>query len=165
MIALQESLKPIIRRLEQTASIKDFSSSKGMLEEKVEKAIAELATMEVRDRKGLNKQLQTKIWGYAVSSTDIEVSAISVLKVGFKLDDFFEIKLDEGRKRIYVNLPAPKVLSHEVYPKIDKLEVGWMRELSNEDFNKNFNVLRQEFRRDAIAVSYTHLTLPTILLV
>ncbi|MFK7771243.1 MAG: DUF4230 domain-containing protein [Saprospiraceae bacterium] len=150
MIALSESLKPMIRRLEQKAAIKDFSSSKGMLEEKVEKAIAELATMEVRDRKGLNKQLQTKIWGYAVSSTDIEVSAISVLKVGFKLDKFFEIKLDEGRKRIYANLPAPQILSHEVYPKIDKLDVGWMRELSNEDFNKNFNVLRQEFRRDAI---------------
>lgn len=150
MIALQESLKPMIRRLEQKSAIKDFSSSKGMLEEKVEKAIAELATMEVRDRKGLNKQLQTKIWGYAVSSTDIEVSAISVLKVGFKLDNYFEIKLDEGRKRIYANLPAPQILSHEVYPKIDKLDVGWMRELSNEDFNKNFNVLRQEFRRDAV---------------
>ena len=150
MIALQESLKPMIRRLEQKAAIKDFSSSKGMLEEKIEKAIAELATMEVRDRKGLNKQLQTKIWGYSISSTDIEVSAISVLKVGFKLDNFFEIKLDEGRKRVYVSLPAPQILSHEVYPKIDKLDVGWMRELSNEDFNKNFNVLRQEFRRDAI---------------
>jgi hypothetical protein len=150
MIALQESLKPMIRRLEQKATIKDFSSSKGMLEEKIEKAIAELATMEIRDRKGLNKQLQTKIWGYSISSTDIEVSAISVLKIGFRLDKFFEIKLDEGRKRVYVSLPAPQVLSHEVYPKIDKLDVGWMRELSNEDFNKNFNVLRQEFRRDAI---------------
>lgn len=150
MIALQESLKPMIRRLEQKAAIKDFSSSKGMLEEKIEKAIAELATMEVRDRKGLNKQLQTKIWGYSISSTDIEVSAISVLKIGFKLDNFFEIKLDEGRKRVYVSLPSPQILSHEVYPKIDKLEVGWMRELSNEDFNKNFNILRQEFRRDAI---------------
>ncbi len=150
MIALQESLKPMIRRLEQKAAIKDFSSSKGMLEEKVEKAIAELATMEVRDRKGLNKQLQTKIWGYSISSTDIEVSAISVLKVGFKLDNFFKIQLDEGRKRVYVSLPAPQILSHEVYPKIDKLDVGWMRELSNEDFNKNFNVLRTEFRRDAI---------------
>ncbi len=58
--------------------------------------------------------------------------------------------MDEERKRIYVNLPAPQVLSHEVYPKIDKLDVGWMRELSSEDFNKNFNVLRLEFRRDAI---------------
>jgi len=150
MIALQESLKPMIRRLEQKAAIKDFSSSKGMLEEKVEKTIAELATMEVRDRKGLNKQLQTKIWGYAVSSTEVEVSAISSLKVGFKLDKYFEIKLDEGRKRVYVNMPAPQILSHEVYPKIDKLDVGWMRELSNEDFNANFNVLRQEFRRDAV---------------
>jgi len=150
MIALQESLEPTIRRLEQKAAIKDFSSSKGMLEEKIEKTIAELATMEVRDRKGLNKELQTKIWGYTVSSTDIEVSAISVLKIGFKLDKFFEISLDEGRKRIYVNMPAPQILSHEVYPRIDKLDVGWMRELSNEDFNKNFNVLRTEFRRDAI---------------
>ena len=150
MIAMKESLNPMIRRLEERAAIHDFSSSKGMMEEKVERTIAELATMEIRDRKGLNKQLQTKIWGYAVSSTDIEVSAISILKVGFKLDEYFDISLDEGRKRVTVTLPSPVILSHEVYPKIDKLDVGWMRELSNEDFNKNFNVLRKEFRRDAI---------------
>ena len=150
MIALRESVRPMIKRLEQKAAIMDFSQSKGMMEEKVEKAIAELATMEVRDRKGLNKQLQTKIWGYAVSSTDIEVSAISVLKVGFKIDKFFEINLDQGRKRVIVSLPDPEILSHEVYPKVDKLDVGWLREVSNEDFNKNFNVLRREFRRDAI---------------
>ena len=150
MIAMRESVAPMIRRLEEKAAIKDFSSSKGMMEEKVEKAIAELATMEVRDRKGLNKQLQTKVWGFEVSSTDIEVSAISVLKVGFKLKQYFDISMDSGRKRVIVTLPDPTILSHEVYPKIDKLEVGWMRELSGDDFNKNFNVLRREFRRDAI---------------
>ncbi len=150
MIAMRESVAPLIRRLEQKAAIMDFSASKGMMEKKVETAIAELATMEVRDRKGLNKQLQTKVWGFEVSSTDIEVSAISVLKVGFKLKQYFDISMDSGRKRVTVTLPNPTILSHEVYPKIDKLEVGWMRELSNEDFNKNFNVLRSEFRRDAI---------------
>jgi len=150
MIAMQESLKPLIRRLEQKAAIKDFSASKGLMEKKVEKAIAEIGTMEVRDRKGLSKQLQTKIWGYAVSSTDIEVSAISILKVGFKLDRYFDISVDSGRKRVTVTLPEPEILSHEVYPKIDALDVGWMRELSSEDFNKNFNVLRREFRRDAL---------------
>ncbi|MEM6964949.1 MAG: DUF4230 domain-containing protein [Bacteroidota bacterium] len=150
MIAMRESLAPMINRLEQKAAILDFSSSQGMMEEKVEKAIAELATMEVRDRKGLNKQLQTKIWGYAVSSTDIEVSAISVLKVGFKIDKYFDISLDSGRKRVTVTLPDPQILSHEVYPKVDKLDVGWMREVSNDDFNKNFNILRREFKRDAL---------------
>ena len=150
MIAMRESVRPLIQRLEQKAAILDFSASKGMMEEKVENAIAELATMEVRDRKGLNKQLQTKVWGFEVSSTDIEVSAISVLKVGFKLKQYFDISMDSGRKRVTVTLPDPTILSHEVYPKIDKLDVGWMRELSNEDFNKNFNVLRREFRRDAI---------------
>lgn len=150
MIAMKESLAPMIKRLEAKASIMDFSASKGMMEEKVEKAIAELATMEVRDRKGLNKQLQTKIWGYAVSSTDIEVSAISILKVGFKIDQYFDINIDQGRKRVTVTLPDPMILSHEVYPKVDKLDVGWMREISNDDFNKNFNVLRREFRRDAV---------------
>ena len=149
-IALTEGLRPMIRRLQDKAAIMDFSMSQGMMEEKVEKAIAELATMEVRDRKGINKQLQTKIWGYAVSSTDIEVSAISVLKVGFKLDKYFDIKLDSGRKRVNVTLPKPVVLSHEVFPRVDKLEVGWMRELDKSDLNKNINVLRREFRRDAI---------------
>lgn len=150
MIAMKESLRPMIQRLEERAAIMDFSQSKDMMKEKVEKTIAELATMEIRDRKGLNKTLQTKIWGYSVSSTDIEISAISVLKVGFKIDQYFNISLDQGRKRVVVTMPEPTILSHEVYPKIDKLEVGWMRELSNEDFNKNFNVLRREFRRDAI---------------
>jgi len=149
-IALTEGLRPMIRRLQDKAAIIDFSRSQDMMEEKVEKAIAELATMEVRDRKGINKQLQTKIWGYAVSSTDIEVSAISVLKVGFKLDKYFDIKLDAGRKRVNVTLPKPTVLSHEVFPRVDKLEVGWMRELDKADLNKNINVLRREFRRDAI---------------
>ena len=149
-IALTEGLRPMIRRLQDKAAIMDFSASQDMMEEKVERAIAELATMEIRDRKGINKQLQTKIWGYAVSSTDIEVSAISVLKVGFKLDQYFDIKLDAGRKRVNVTLPKPIILSHEVYPRVDKLEVGWMRELDKNDLNKNINVLRREFRRDAM---------------
>ena len=50
-----------------------------------------------------------------------------------------------------ITLPEPQILSHEVYPKVDKLDVGWMRELQDEDFNKNFNLLRQEFRRDALS--------------
>ena len=43
------------------------------------------------------------------------------------------------------------VLSHEVYPKVDKLDVGWLREVQNADFNQNFNILREEFRRGAIS--------------
>ena len=149
-IATAEALKPMLKRLRKTAEIRDFSASKGMLKEKVESAITELATMEVRDKKGINKQLQTKIWGYPVSSTDIEISAISILKVGFKLDDFFKISVRPKSKKVIVSLPEPKILSHEVYPKIEKLDVGWMRELEKADFNKNFNVLRKAFREEAI---------------
>ena len=140
----------MIKRLSERAAIEDFSRAKGLLEEKVEKAISELATMEVRDRKGLNKQLQTKVWGINVSSTDIEVSAISILKVGFKLDQYFNIALNSKYKTVTVTLPEPQILSHEVYPKVDKLEVGWMREIQDEDFNRNFNLLRKEFRTDAL---------------
>lgn len=149
LIATTEAMRPMMARLQDKAAVMDFSRSKGLMEEKVEKVIAELATMEVRDKKGINKQLQTKIWGYAVSSTDIEVSAISVLKVGFKLNKYFDLKVDPKRKRVVVTLPDPEILSHEVYPKVDKLDVGWMRELDNKDLNKNFNVLRREFRNDA----------------
>ena len=149
-IATAEALKPMLKRLRKTAEIRDFSASKGMLKEKVESAITELATMEVRDKKGINKQLQTKIWGYPVSSTDIEISAISILKVGFKLNDFFKISVRPKSKKVIVSLPEPKILSHEVYPKIEKLDVGWMRELEKADFNKNFNVLRKAFREEAI---------------
>ena len=139
----------MISRMKERAAIDDFSSSKGMMEEKIEKAVAELATMEVRDRKGLSKQLQTKVFGFAVSSTDMEVSAISMMKVGFKLDRYFDVSLNEKRKQVIVTLPEPEILSHEVYPKFDKLDVGWMREIAESDFNKNFNLLRREFRKTA----------------
>lgn len=148
-IAMTEALRPMLKRLQDKAAIIDFSRSKGMMEERVEKVIAELATMEVRDKKGLTKQLQTKVWGYAVSSSDIDVSAISILKVGFKLDQYFNIDVNEKRKTVEINLPEPTILSHEVYPKIDKLDIGWLREVKNLDINDNFNILRGEFRRDA----------------
>jgi len=149
-IAMQEGLAPMIKRLEERAAIDDFAKAKGLLEEKVEMAISELATMEIKDRKGLSKSLKTKVWGMDVSSTDIEVSAMSILKVGFKLDNFFDISLNDKTKIVTVTLPEPQILSHEVYPKVDKLDVGWMRELQDDDFNRNFNLLRQEFRRDAL---------------
>ena len=150
-IAMTEGLRPLIKRLQQTAAIQDFSKSKGMMEEKVESVISELATMEVRDKKGLNKQLQTKIWGMAVSSTNIEVSAISIMKIGFKLDKYFDIRVSSKTKTVWVTLAEPTILSHEVYPKVDKLDIGWLREIENNDLNKNFNILRGEFRREALA--------------
>lgn len=150
LIATTEALRPMMQRLADKAAIDDFGRSKGLLEERVETIISELATMEIKDKKGLNKQLKTKVMGYSVSSTDIEVSAISTLKVGFKLDRYFSIKVSPERKAVVVILPEPEILSHEVYPKIDKLDVGWLREVSNLDLNKNFNLLRKEFRRDAL---------------
>ncbi len=148
-IAMTEALRPVVSRLQERAAIDDFAKSKGLLEEKVEKMVAELATVEIRDKKGLSKQMQTKIWGVAVSSTDVEISAISILKAGFDLDKYFKIDLNNKNKVLKITMAEPTILSHEVYPKVDKLEIGWMRELNNEDFNKNFNILRSEFRREA----------------
>lgn len=149
-VAMQEALTPMLKRLEERAAIQDFSRSRGLLQEKVEKAIAELATMEVRDKKGLNKQLQTRVLGFAVSSSDIEVSAISILKVGFRLNEYFDISLNPKQGIVTITLPEPTILSHEVYPKIDKLDIGWLREVQSVDLNKNFNALRGEFRREAL---------------
>lgn len=149
-VALVEALQPMIERLQNRAAIQDFSRSKGFLEERIEKVTAELATMEVRDKKGLNKQLQTKLFGLNISSTEFEVSAVSILKVGFDLQKYFDLKLDAGKNRVVVTLPEPEILSHEVYPKIDKLDIGWLRELKDSDFNQNFNALRREFRREAL---------------
>ncbi|MFK7979925.1 MAG: DUF4230 domain-containing protein [Saprospiraceae bacterium] len=149
-VALKEGLQPMMKRLEAKAAVADFSRAKGFLEEKVEKAISELATMEVRDKKGLSTELKTNVWGVNVSSTEIEISAISILKVGFKLNELFDISVDEGKNAVTITLPEPQILSHEVYPKVDNLEVGWMREVKDEDFNKNFNLLRREFRSDAM---------------
>ncbi len=149
-VAMQEALQPMLQRLEERAAIQDFSRSRGLLQEKVEEVIAELATMEVRDKKGLNKQLQTKVMGFAVSSSDIEVSAISILKVGFRLNEYFDVNLNSRQNLVTITLPEPVILSHEVYPKIDKLDIGWLREVQSVDLNKNFNALRGEFRREAL---------------
>jgi hypothetical protein len=148
-IAMNEALRPLLKRMEERAAIEDFSRSRGLLQEKVEKAIAELATMEVRDKKGINKQLQTKIWGMNVSSSDLEITAISILKVGFRLDQRFEVELNPRANVVTITLPEPEILSHEVYPKIEKLDIGWLREVESVNFNEAFNSLRKEFRREA----------------
>jgi hypothetical protein len=149
-VAMTEALQPMMDRLQESAAVRDFTASKGFLEQRVERATAELATMEIRDKKGINKQMQTRLWGVNVSSTELEVIAISVLKVGFDLQKYFELNLDPSSKTVTVTLPEPEILSHEVYPKIEKLDIGWMREVKNVDFNKNFNLLRKEFRREAL---------------
>ena len=152
-VAMAEALRPLIKRMEERAAIEDFSRSKGLMQEKVEKVVAELATVEVRDKKALSNQMKTKIWGFSVSSTDVEISAISILKVGFKLDEYFDVSLNAKAGLVTITLPPPTILSHEVYPKIDKLDIGWLREVKNVDLNRSFNVLRAEFRRDAIEES------------
>lgn len=149
-VALTEALQPLIKRMEDRAAIRDFSRSRGLMQEKIERVIAELATMEVRDKKGLNKTLQTKVWGFSVSSTDIEISAISIIKVGFKLDEYFDVSLNSKTGIVTITLPEPTILSHEVYPKLDKLDIGWLREVKDADLNKAFNALRAEFRREAL---------------
>ncbi len=149
-VAMSEGLKPMIERLKSKAAIEDFNRSKGIINERVERTIAELGTMEIRDRKGIGTSKQTKVLGFDVSSTEMEMSAISIIKVGFKLDKYFDLKLKESEQVVTVTLPEPEILSHEVFPKIDKLDIGWMREITQEDFNKNMDLLRREFRQDAL---------------
>lgn len=149
-VATREALRPLMARMEERAKIDDFSRSKGMFQEKVENVIGELATIEVKDKKGISKQLQTSIWGMNVSETDVEITAISILKVGFKLDQLFQVDLDERSKIVIITLPEPQILSHEVLPKVEKLDIGWMRELEGANINEGVNALREAFRNDAI---------------
>ncbi len=148
-IAMGEALTPLINRMEERAAIEDFSRSRGLLQEKVENVIAELAVLEVRDKKGINKQMQTKIWGFNVSRSDVEITAISILKVGFRINDYFDVELDSRNSIVTVTLPEPTILSHEVYPKIERLDIGWLREVENVSINEGINSLRGEFRREA----------------
>lgn len=149
-IAMTEALRPLIKRMEERAAVADFGRARGLLQEKVEKTIGELATMEVQDKKGISKQMQTKIWGINVSSTDVDITAISTIKVGFNLKEFLDISVNSSAGAVVVTLPQPVILSHEVHPKVEKLDIGWLREVGNEDFNKNINLLRTEFRREAL---------------
>lgn len=149
-IAINEGLQPLVDRLKKKAEIIDFSASRGMLKEKVRKGIAELATYELRSRLGLDKTLQYKFLGFAISETDIRVEAISVVKAGFKLDEFFDVTYSPKKGIVYVKLPQPTILSHEVYPKVDKLDVGFLAGITGDEMNRNFNELRRQFRQEAI---------------
>jgi hypothetical protein len=149
-IAMSEALAPFMKKLEDRANIEDFGLARGLLQQRVEKVIAELATLEIRDKKGLTKSLKTKVLGVNVSTTDIEISAISIMKIGFRLDEYFDIKLNSAARLVTVTLPPPVILSHEVYPKLDKLDIGWLREIKESDLNMAFNLLREEFRREAV---------------
>ncbi len=148
-IALMEGLRPTVKRLQDAAAIRDFAKARGLLKEKVERSITELAVKEVRDKKGIRVNNSTKVMGYNVSKTDFDVTAISIIKVGFNLNNFFDVTVDNANHRVIVTLPQPQILSHEVYPKVENLDVGWMREINPQDFNDNINKLRQAFRDDA----------------
>jgi hypothetical protein len=149
-IALTEALRPMVKRLQDKAAIADFSQAKGLIQKRTESAIRELAVTEVRDKKGIKKQFQTKVAGLAVSKTEIQITAVSILKIGFNLNQYFDVVTDNQSKTITVTMPNPVILSHEVYPKVEGLDIGWLREVSPDDFNKNVNDLRKAFRDDAI---------------
>ena len=149
-VATGEALRPMMERMAERAAIDDFTRSKGIFQEKVENVIGELATIEVRDKKGINKKLNTSVAGFNVSETDVEITAISILKAGFRLTDFFEVTLDEPSKTVRITLPEPTILSHEVLPKIEKLDIGWLRELEGVNINESVNSLREAFRAEAM---------------
>lgn len=149
-IAIHEGLQPMAERLKKKAEIMDFSASRGLLKDKVRKGIAELATYELRSRMGIDKTLQYKIFGYSVSTTDIRVEAISVIKAGFKLDQQFDVTFSPNRGTINIKLPPPTILSHEVYPRVDKLDVGFLAGINEKDMNERFNELSRQFRQDAL---------------
>jgi hypothetical protein len=149
-LAINEGLRPMVDRLKKKADIIDFSASHGMLKDKVRRGITELATYELRSRLGLDKQLQYKVFGIPLSTTELRVEAISVIKAGFKLDDYFNISFNPKKGRVYVTLPPPTIVSHEVYPRVDKLDIGWLAGISGDEMNENFNALRRQFREDAI---------------
>jgi hypothetical protein len=149
-IAIHEGLMPMAERLKKKAEIMDFSASRGMLKEKVRRGIAELATYELRSRMGIDKTLQYKLFGFSVSETAIRVEAISVIKAGFKLDQSFDVTLSPKQGTLNIKLPEPTILSHEVYPRVDKLDVGYLAGINEQDMNERFNELRRQFRQDAL---------------
>jgi hypothetical protein len=148
-VALTEGLRPMIKRLQERAAIEDFTRSQGMIQQRVERAIAELATMEVEDAKALSRQLKTKVLGIDVSTTDVEISSMGLMKVGFDLQKQFNINVNRQTGEVLVTLPQPEILSLEVYPRVDKMDIGWMRELKSADFNADMEALAEAFREDA----------------
>lgn len=149
-IATGEALRPMVARMKERAAIDDYSKSKGLFQQKVENVIGELATIEIRDKKGLNKEIKTNVLGLDVSRTDVEITAISILKVGFRLQNNFTLELDERTKTVRIILPEPEILSHEVLPKVEKLDIGWLREVESVNINEGVNSLREAFREEAI---------------
>ncbi|MEM9990414.1 MAG: DUF4230 domain-containing protein [Bacteroidota bacterium] len=148
-VAITEGLRPTIRRMQEMAAVEDFTRAKGLIHQRVENSIAELATREIEDVKALSRSLQTKIWGYAVSETEIEISAKSFIKVGFDLNKVFELEVDKAGKFVNVTLPEPEILSLEVLPRYDKLSVGWWSKIRPDDLNRDLELLSQAFREDA----------------
>jgi hypothetical protein len=149
-IAINEGLRPMVDRLQKKAAIYDFSASRGFLKDRVRKGIAELATYELRSRMGIDRTLQYKIFGFSISETNVQVEAISVIKAGFKLDQYFDVTFNPNKGLVYVTLPEPQIVSHEVYPRVDKLDVGFLSGIDKEELNTNFNELRRQFRQDAL---------------
>jgi hypothetical protein len=149
-IAVSEGLKPLLERMSKKAAIADFTASRGFMKEKVSRGIAELATYQIDSRKAVSDQVKYKILGYSVSTTEVEISAYSTIKAGFDLAKYFDVTLNPDKNTVFVTLPDPEILSHEVLPRVDKLDVGWLSGMQGETFNENINALRREFRAEAL---------------
>jgi len=152
-IALTEALKPMMDRLGEQAAVRDISRSRGLMQERVEKVLAQLITYEVNDKKAISKKMQSRIFGFVVSSSDIEISAISMIKVGFDLQKYFEVQADARNRLVTITLPQPEIISQDIYPRFEKFDIGWLREVESVDLNKSIDMLRSEFRRDAMSMS------------
>ena len=148
-IVTVEALKPLMDKLQEKAEIEDFSRSRKMLREKTERAVSELATVEVTEKKGLSKQLDTKLLGFSVSSTELELSAMSKMKIGFELNNGLLLDINSSNRTLDILLPQPSIIAHEVSPRIDKLDIGWLRELEDSDLNVNMDNLRKAFRESS----------------
>lgn len=147
-IGLNEIFNPLIKKVKIQAAINDFSLAKGLLNLEVTKEISELCTYEIRDRKGLNKEIMAKILGIPFQKVVTEISAISIMKIGIDLNSDIDFYIDGDL--LVIELPEPKILTHEVYPKFDNFFLAWSGEFKVSHLNKMLNELRVEFRRVAL---------------
>lgn len=138
--------KSFTTKLKKMAIIKDYDESKLIIKKQIQSMVVELSSAELIQESTFDHNFVTEIdlWLLAIpSSANAVFKAKSITKAGFRLDKYFELKINHKSRQIEILFPEPEILSHEVNFTAEKLDESWAVNIDKDKIN---HVMRSDYQ-------------------
>lgn len=145
---LTTGVTPMVKRLAQSARVFDLRERQDALNEQIASAVTKLSTTEIKEKKGLKREIVKKLIGIKYSTAYYEMYGISIIGIGFNIKDNIQISFSDKENKIIIFLPEPEILYHEVFPMFKEFSSGIFANPDDKILNSDMNLLREEFRKD-----------------